>query len=119
MKNLSKEQEELKHRVQKVLGRSIQFCLKVLSQVEIHAFKFMSDADPNVFEISHIFDFVILPILEKLESDPNLLPEDAIKIVNIQQYSLHLRNIVKALNKNDEPAFNQAVKELDSESFLL
>jgi len=119
MAKINPQQQLVKDKIQEVLVLATTFCNRVLNQAKVYRFHLMDIPDPDVRTMSAILDLVIIPILEHLEEDPNILPEDGIKLVNVQQYNIHLRNIVQALKNDNQEDFETAVAALEAESLLI
>ena len=74
--------------------------------------------NPTVAQIVQLLDFVVIPTLDKLSTSGNLSPEGGIKVANIRQYALHLREIQIAIANNDAETFDAALNQLQSEAMI-
>lgn len=97
----------------------IQICNLVMKQANIYGFELMGSTEPNVHQVSKLLDSVISPLLDTMMRIGDFSPESGIKIANIRQYNLHLREISLALDKDDKQAFKAAVKKLSSEAHII
>lgn len=74
--------------------------------------------NPTVEQIVQILDVVVIPTLDKLSTSVMLSPDAGVKVANIRQYALHLREIQIAISKKDVQAFDAALNRLKSEAMI-
>lgn len=112
-------EEHLEQKIEEVIGQAwhmvIDISSKVLHQAKVHGFQFMDIQNPSVDDFISLLDVVILPVIEKLRSSGNVTPMAEMKLININQYHLRLRQISVALKQMDEIAFAGAVSDLRRE----
>lgn len=120
MAQIDPSSELVRQKVSQVWDLTISFCNKVLQHCDVYGIQLMDIPDPNVHQMHHSLSVVVLPMLEKLSEDPNvdLEPEDGIRIANIKQYIWHLSNVVSAIIKDNEQAFDEAVMALSREAHI-
>lgn len=99
-------------------GEAIATCNKILNQAKIYGFSLMHLPDPNIHSIVKLFENIIIPILDGLCKSGDFSPDSGIRIANIKQYTLHLREISLALEQGDKNKFSKAVSELQHEPML-
>lgn len=104
--------------IDRVCDSVIKSCNRVLYHARDYGFQLMELPDPDARKMYNLIHRGILPILEELESDPNIDPENGIKLANVKEYIRHLRNVVKAMDDNDEAAFNRAIDALNGEKLI-
>jgi hypothetical protein len=102
----------------KVYEQVVDTCNKIIRQAKVFGFSFMEIPDPNIHSIASVLDNVIIPILDNLCKSGNFSPESGIKMANIKQYTLHIREIALALEENDRLCFERSVAALASEAML-
>ncbi|KAF3978732.1 MAG: hypothetical protein HFP77_00400 [Methylococcales symbiont of Iophon sp. n. MRB-2018] len=105
-------------KVQELWSNVVISCNKVLSHAELYGFQLMDLPNPNVRQIAKAFDTIVIPLLDELARDYELSPESGMKMASIKTYTLHLRAITIAIDKDDIVAFNKNVDLLMSESML-
>jgi hypothetical protein len=93
-------------------------CNRVLQQANMYGFGLMHIPDPNVKNVAQTLNFVVVPMLDKLADKAEINPELGLKIVNMRQYALHLREIAIALGTGDELKFDRVVEMLRKEPML-
>lgn len=96
----------------------VKICNKVLHNAGLLGIHLDVLQNPTVEKIVQIFDVVVIPTLDKLGSSGYLTPEGGLKVANIRQYALHLREIQIAIEKNDVEAFDVALNRLKSEAMI-
>ena len=74
--------------------------------------------NPTVAQIVKLLDYVVIPTLEKLSGSGHLSPEGGMKVANIRQYALHLRDLQIDITGNDVDAFDADLNRLKSEAML-
>lgn len=111
--------EAIDQSVQELWEQVVQTCNRVIHQTKIHGFQLMAIADPNVHEVSKMLDLYVCPLLDNLVKEAEFSPQSGIKIANIRQYNLHLREITLALDAKDRTKFNQSVENLSREAMLI
>lgn len=105
--------------VQELWEQVVQTCNRVINQAEMHGFQLMALADPNVHEVSKMLDLIVCPLLDSLVKDAEFSPQSGMKMANIRQYNLHLREITLALDENCVDKFNTSVENLSREAMLI
>jgi hypothetical protein len=96
----------------------IDTCNKILAHANVFGFSLMHVPDPNIHSIVIVLEGAVIPLLDMLVKSGDFSPESGIRIANIKQYTLHIREIVLALEQEDKIKFNRAVSLLKSESML-
>ena len=94
--------------IMEIWHKTVHLCTRVLHHVEIYGFDFMTLPDPNIKEFEQILSFVVCPLLDEVVKHGNLEADHDIAVVNIRQYSLHLRDMTKALREDNRNDFEQA-----------
>lgn len=74
--------------------------------------------DPTVEQIVRLLDTVVIPTLDKLSGYGNLSPDVGIKVANIRQYALHLRELQIAIAEQDVDAFEAVLSRLKREAMI-
>lgn len=78
------------------------------------------EANPNAHQLERLLSMVIIPQLEVALSGgiDFTEPHQQLMLNNVNQYALHLRRIVSAINEDNEQKFDQAVQELRGEAWI-
>ncbi|MBO0611693.1 hypothetical protein [Thiothrix fructosivorans] len=97
----------------------IQTCNKIIYHSNTYGFQFMHMPDPNVHQMSRTLDEMVVPIIDMLVARGNFSPESGLKMVNIKQYVLHIRELTLALDNQDKAAFDRVVSVLKQEAMLI
>jgi len=108
----------IKDKIEIVWESTVTYCLRVLHHAGVYGFGLMHLPNPNVEQIHKSLKFGVLPMLNKLSDDPNLEPDDGMKVDNIRQYINHLTKIVDAIEQGDAVAFDAAVAALGKEAMM-
>jgi hypothetical protein len=74
--------------------------------------------NPTVEQIVQILDVVVIPTLDKLGSSVSLSPDAGMKVANIRQYALHLRELQIAISEKNVQSFDVALNRLKSEAMI-
>lgn len=106
-------------KVEELWESVVATCNRVISQSKLYGFQLMSLPDPNIHKVSQALNVVVCPLLDKLTMQASFSPESGMKIANIKQYNLHLREIVLALDEGCVDSFAKAVEKLSSEAMLI
>jgi len=101
-----------------VYKQVIETCNKILNHANILGFHLMHVPEPNVHSIIVVLEGVIIPLLDKLTMSGDFSPESGIKIADIKQYTLHIREISLSLEQGDREKFNRSVATLQHEPML-
>lgn len=115
----SAQDELIDNEVQEVYETVIQTCNKILNHADTLGFEFMHKPDPDVHQMSWLLETVILPTIDKLVLQGDFSPESGIKVANIRQYTLHIRQMTHALNSQNKVEFERIVTILNSEAMLV
>ena len=105
-------------RIQEIWEKVIHTCNRVLHQANYHGFELMHKANPNVHEVARTLEHIICPLLDEIVRNADISPDSGVRMANIRQYTLHLREMTIALDNGDQQKFNGAVSALDAESML-
>lgn len=115
---LDESSQAIKDKIETVWEASVLFCTRVLHHAGVYGFGLMNIPNPNVQQMLKYLKIAVLPVLSKLAEDPNINPDDGIRIDNIRQYINHLNNIVTSIERNDNEAFDAAVAALSKEAMI-
>ncbi|MDE1868290.1 MAG: hypothetical protein KGI08_11370 [Thaumarchaeota archaeon] len=115
---LDESSQAIKDKIETVWELTVQVCTRVLHHAGVYGFGLMHIPNPDVHQFHRFLTIAVLPILEKLASDPHIEPDDGIMIDNIRQYINHLNGIVAAIDKGDSEVFDSAVAALNKEAML-
>lgn len=99
-------------------GQVVHTCNRILSQAKVYGFEFMDLPEPNVYQVSKALDSYVCPFLDKIIREGDFSPESGIRIANIRQYNLHLREVVLALEEGNHENFKVAIEKLSSEAMI-
>ena len=113
------EHSSVDQSVEELWESVVHTCNRVISQAEFYGFQLMSLPDPNIHEVSKSLNLIVCPLLDELTNQAAFSPESGMKIANIKQYNLHLREIVLALDEGCADNFYKSVEKLSSEAMLI
>lgn len=99
-------------------GHVVDTCNRIISQANVYGFEFMDLPEPNVYQVSKALDSFVCPFLDTVTRIGDFSPESGIRIANIRQYNLHLREVVLALEEGNQENFKVAIEKLSSESMI-
>tara|TARA_R100001143_G_C3357553_1_gene133414 strand:+ start:1177 stop:1542 length:366 start_codon:yes stop_codon:yes gene_type:complete len=116
MSALDDTKEEIQEQIDRIWNSAIDFCTKILHHADVYGISLMHIPNPNVHQLERLLSLVVIPSLTQLiEEYGDLEPDHGIRLDNLRQYSLHLRNIVQAIKNESEDAFDAAVEALRRE----
>lgn len=116
---VSIEDKIIDGKVQELWEGVVQTVNKVTKHADIYGFELMTIPDPDVHKLSRMLDMVVVPLLDDLIRNVVFSPESGIKIANIRQYTLHLREITVALDDNDQEMFENTIDLLAKSPMLV
>ena len=109
---------DIDNKVQSIWEKIIHTCNRVLHHADRYGFQFMMLPEPNVKDLANTLEHIVIPILDDIIKSGSISPESGIKIANISQYTLHLREIVLSIELEDEKRFNSAIASLSKEAMI-
>ena len=92
---------------------------KVTKHADVYGFELMTIPDPDVHKLTRALDMVVVPYLDELVRTVEFSPESGIKMANIRQYTLHLREITIALDEKDQVLFDKTIELLVNSPMLV
>jgi hypothetical protein len=119
MSQINPKQQHVRDLVTNVAGEAIRFCNRVIRHADLYGYELMELPDPDVHKMGHLMDVFIIPLLDRVYQSPHLLPDDAMTIDNVRQYSLNLKNVIDAINRDSLEDFERAIQSLRDEAMLL
>lgn len=117
--NPAEIKQEIAAEVSVIWETVVQVCNRVLHHAELYGFHFMDMPEPNVEQFVEIIDAAVCPVLDALIEKGYLGNREERKLINVQVYILHLREIVLAIKANDEILFAAAVEKLSKEAMII
>lgn len=96
----------------------VQACNTALHHADIFGYQLMSLPEPNIMSLYKNLNFSAIPILEKLLTDYDFDPDDGRKLMNIKHYLTLLKDIVLAIEADNEKEFTEAIDALKKQSFI-
>lgn len=103
--------------VEELWYQVVQACNKICHHAKFYGIQLMYLPDPNVHDIAKLLETVVIPLIDSL-AEFDFSPESGMRMANIKTYSLHLKDITKAINEDDVNKFNASVDLLMSEAML-
>ena len=98
----------------------VGLCSKVLRQADVYGVELMHiPDDPNIFKLEKLLTYAVCPILDALCKKDDLPPDYGMKVDNIRQYAIHLRNIIRAIESKSHEEFDHHVALLSKEPMIL
>lgn len=120
MTEIDQDTAEIKQKIAEIWEGVIRLCSRVLKNADIYGYQLMHlPEDPNIFKLEKLLSHVVCPVLDSISSDSPLEPEEALKIDNMKQYTLHLRSIIRAIEAADKDGFERSVSILQAEPMIL
>lgn len=116
---VSLEDKIIDEHVQVLWEGVVQTLNKVIHHANIYGFELMTIPDPDVHKISQALDNVVLPTLEIIIKGTEFSPESGLKMDNIKQYALHLREIRYAIDNNVKEDFDRIIALLESSPMIV
>ncbi len=113
-KDIEKQIEDMVHEVWHLVT---DIANRVLDHAHVLGFNFMDVPHPSVHDFIRILDIVLIPTIDRILSCGDVPPLAGMKLINVNQYYLRLRQISFALKDADEIAFTQAVEDLRRDMF--
>ena len=107
------------HKVQVLWEGVIRTCNKVMNHANIYGFSLMEIPDPDVHKMARTLEHIVIPILDEVIRNSEFSAESGIKMANIRQYTLHLREITYALDDGDKDKFYENVDILANEAMIV
>ncbi|HRJ52301.1 MAG TPA: hypothetical protein PLE99_06015 [Candidatus Thiothrix moscowensis] len=105
--------------VKAIYEEVIHTCNRIINHSNIYGFQLMHIPDPNIHQMSRTLDEMVVPIIDRLVVYGDFSPESGLKIVNVRQYVLHIRELTLALANQDKSAFDQVVSVLKKEAMII
>ena len=115
----SLEDKIIDGKVQELWEGVVQVLNKVTLHADLYGFGLMDIPDPDVHKLAKTLDFVVVPLLDELARTVEFSPESGIKIANIKQYTLHLREITIALDDGNQESFDKTIDLLVKSPMLV
>jgi energy-converting hydrogenase Eha subunit H len=110
--------DEVRAIVAEMWKKTVRLCTTVLHQVDLFTFDLMQLPDPNIMDFEKIMRFVVCPLLDQVAGEGNIDPYHGMKVDNIRQYSLYLREIAQAIRTGNREKFDRYVELLAEQAML-
>ena len=112
--------EVMGDKVHEIWEGVIKLCSKVLDQAEVYGVELMHiPDDPNIFKLERLLTYAVCPILDAICKKDDVPPDYGMKLDNIRQYAIHLRNIIRAIESKNTKDFDHHVGLLANEAMIL
>ena len=115
---IASEDEAIKELVESAWDYTVVSCNSVLKHAHMYGIRFMEIPDPNVRDIHELYVSTVLPLLDQLSKHPAIVGEHCMNIIDVQQFILHIRHIVAAIDRDNEKDFKEAVEQLSGHPHL-
>ena len=115
----SLEDKIIDGKIQELWENVVRVVNKVTMHADLYGFELMDIPDPDVHKLTKTLDLVVVPLLDELIKTVEFSPESGIKIANIRQFTLYLREITIALDGSDKELFNNTIDLLAKSPMLV
>ena len=113
------EDEQIRAVISEMWHKTLRLCNRVLHQIDVYGYDLMNEQDPGIHEFEKIMRFVVCPMLDQVVEEGNVDPHHGMKVDNIRQYSLHLREMAQAIRQDDRNSFDQHANLLAAQAMLI
>lgn len=105
--------------VEKVWHKVVYACNKIMGHAQVYGIQLMDIPDPNIFQVAKSIEKFVIPLLDELARDYEFSPESGIRVANIKTLSIHLRELIVAIDEQDVKRFNEVTALLNAEPMLI
>jgi hypothetical protein len=105
--------------VENVWHKVVYSCNKIMDHAQVYGIKLMDIPEPNIHQLAKSIEKFVIPLLDELARDYDFSPESGIRVANIKTLSIHLRELIVAIDEQDVNRFNQVIALLNNEPMLI